>query len=471
MPRCEGLEMRRSGVATLWVLLTLPVLFLLVLYSVETGRLHLARQQLVTSLESAAMAAAKKCATADSPNTLEARECALEYAAANLVGQTVPMLDTNHNSAVSPAENASCGGDLVFGSLVEIEPNSEFNTNYLGACGRMEGPNAVATRKTSADDWQTVTLCCREYECLVVVGTINYAVTDPPLVVRIRNRTANSFEFFVQNVNDNSIAPGYDVNFLIVEAGVYTEAADGVKMEAFKYNSTVTDENNSWVGENRGYSNAYANPVVVGQVMSFNDPDWSVFWSHNGDRRLPADASGLYTGKHVGEDPDNTRADETVGYIVFEEGAGEMNGLPFYAGDTQRTVQSIGNNPPFTFAFPFPDAGTFAVVSHSGERGGNGAFAHLHGPDPIDPGVINVSLDEDQIADTERNHVTEHVHYVTLAGPCVVRAQHEMEIDWYFSSLFGCVLANPTIRGEATAYFDCVDQCSKLFCADDFVCD
>jgi len=463
--------MRRRGVATLWILLTLPVLFLLVLYVVEVGRLHLARQQLVTSLESAAMAAAKKCATTDSLNTLDARDCGIDFAAANLVSGLAPTLDANHFAAGTPTENSSCNGDLVFGSLVEVEPNTEFNANYLGGCGRTEGPKAVATRKTSEGDWQTVTLCCREYECMIVVATINYAVADPPLVVRIRNTTGNSFEFFVQNVNDNSVMTGYDVDFLIVEAGVYTAAADGVKMEAFKYDSTVTDENNSWVGENRGYTNAYANPVVVGQVMSHNDPDWSVFWSHNGDRRLPADAGGLYTGKHVGEDFDNTRADETVGYIVFEEGAGEMNGLQFYAGDTQRTVQSISNNPPYTFAFPFPDAGTFAVASQSGERGGNGAWAHLHGPDPIDPGVINLSLDEDQIANAERSHVTEHVHYVTFAGPCVVRAQHQMEVEWYFSNLFGCVLENPTIQGRATAYFDCVDHCSKLFCPDEFICD
>ena len=289
------------------------------------------------------------------------------------------------------------------------------------------------------------------------------------MVVRVRNVGSNQFDFLVQNVNNNAPLAGYDVHFIVVESGVYTQAVHGVTMEAFTYNSTVTDENNSWVGQNRGYANAYANPVVVGQVMSYNDPDWSVFWSHRGNRRFAADASGLWAGKHVGEDFDTTRANETVGYIVFEQGIGTIGGLTYYAGDTQQTVQGIDNSPPFTFANP-STVGTFAVASQSGERGGNGAFALLYGADPVDPGTISVSLDEDQIANAERSHVTEHVHYVSFAGPCVARVQHQMQVDWYFSNLFGCVLSPPTVQGTATAYFDCAENCSKLICVDQFVC-
>ncbi len=467
--RCWRQASGRHGISTLWIVLTLPVLLTLVLYAVEAGRIHLARQQLVTSLESAALAAANRCATGGSPSTLEARNSGIDFAAANLVLGNPPGLSANRDSGNAPSENASCDGDIVFGSLVEVTPRTELHTQYLGACSQRSGPNAVATVQTSTATWQTVRLCFRSYTSMVVVGTINYSDADPPMVVRIRNVGANSFEFFVQNVNNDAPMAGYDVYFLIVEAGVYTMANDGVTMEAFTYNSTVTDEDDSWVGENRGYVNAYANPVVVGQVMSYNDPDWSVFWSHRGDRRFAADTTGLWTGKHVGEDSDVTRANETVGYIVLEEGAGNIGGLTYYAGDTQRSVGGVGNSPPYTFAFP-SDAGTFAVASQSGERGGNGAFALLYGPDPIDPGRIAVSLDEDQNADAERNHVQENVHYAVFAGPCAVHVQQQMEIDWYFSSLFGCVLSNPSVRGQATAYFDCADHCSKLICVDEVVC-
>ena len=460
---------RRRGAATLWIILTLPIMMMLVLYAVESGRLHLARQQLVTSLESAAMAAAQQCATGNDPDTSAARACAIDFAAANFVLETASALDLNFDPAAGPAENADCSGDIVIGTLVEIGAAAEFHATQLGACAALEGPNLIATQRTSAADWQTVSLCCRDYTSMVVVGTPSYSDTDPPMVVRIRNVTSNSFEFLVQNVNNNAPQAGFDVHFLIAEEGVYRGSTDGITMEAVTYLSTVTDENNDFVGENQGYNNAYANPVVVGQVMSFNDPDWSVFYSHNGDRRFPADAGALFTGKHVAEDFDNTRADETVGYMVFEEGAGTLGNLQYFAGDTQRTVQGVGNAPPYTYGFA-SDAGTFAAASQSGMRGGNGSWGILFGDDPVDPGTISVSVDEDQIADAERNHITEHVHYVTVIGPCAVRVRHHRPVDWYFSSLFGCVLSQPTIQGEATAYFDCVDQRSKLICIETFVC-
>lgn len=462
----------RRGISTLWIVLTLPVFMILVLYAVEAGRIHLARQQLVTSLESAALAAAKKCATEPSINTVDARNSAIDFAAANLVLGNPPVLNANRNPGNLPAENASCSGDIVLGSLVEVTPRTELHTQYLGACSQRLRPNAVATVKTSTDTWETVTLCARSYREMVVVGTINYSAADPPMVVRIQNVGTNSFQFFVQNVNTNAPMEGYDVYFLIVDAGVYSVAAgDGITMEAFTYTSTVTDENNRWVGENRGYANAgaYSNPpVIVGQVMSYNDPDWSVFWSHRGDRN-DANAANLWTGKHVGEDPDNTRANETIGYIVLEQGSGNIGGLSYYAGDTGRNVGGVGTSPPYSFAFP-ASAGTFAVASVSGMRGGDGGFAMLYGPDPIDPGRIALAIDEDQLRDSDRNHTTENVHYVAFAGPCAVHVQHQLQIDWYFSSLFGAVLSKPTVKGQATAYFDCDDHCSKLLCVDDIVC-
>ena len=41
-------------------------------------------------------------------------------------------------------------------------------------------------------------------------------------------------------------------------------------------------------------------PVVVGQVMSYNDPDFSVFWSRGGTPDEPPSNTTLFVGKHVG---------------------------------------------------------------------------------------------------------------------------------------------------------------------------
>lgn len=83
--------------------------------------------------------------------------------------------------------------------------------------------------------------------------------------------------------------------------------------------------------EHLTYNWSYANPVVLGQVMSYNDPDWSAFWCSNGTRQNPPDSSNLYVGKHVGEDTDITRNPEVLGVIVVEAGSGVVNGMSYEA--------------------------------------------------------------------------------------------------------------------------------------------
>jgi len=69
------------------------------------------------------------------------------------------------------------------------------------------------------------------------------------------------------------------VHYLVVEEGVYTEISHDIKMEAVKFNAGVTDRKGSWTGEMRTYANTYLNPVILGQIMTYNDERFSVFWS------------------------------------------------------------------------------------------------------------------------------------------------------------------------------------------------
>ena len=97
-------------------------------------------------------------------------------------------------------------------------------------------------------------------------------------------------------------------------------------VEAQKYTSTVTDRKNSWQGETQSYLHSYNSPpVILGQIMSHNDQDWSVFWNRRSSNRYSPPVqiqNSLKTGKHVGEDNDTDRANETVGFIVIEAGSG-----------------------------------------------------------------------------------------------------------------------------------------------------
>jgi len=84
--------------------------------------------------------------------------------------------------------------------------------------------------------------------------------------------------------------------------------------------TTVTDAKDSWTGEQQSFVGVYALPVVIGQVLSYNDVRWSVFWSRGNDPLTDCAGQDFWVGKHVGEDPERTRSTETIGYIVMESG-------------------------------------------------------------------------------------------------------------------------------------------------------
>jgi hypothetical protein len=156
--------------------------------------------------------------------------------------------------------------------------------------------------------------------------------------------------------------------------------------------------------------------------MSEIDPSWSVFWARGSGFKDPPSSSALYTGKSVGEDPDNTRADETVGFIVLEAGHGTIGGVEFEAALGADTVKGIDNGPPFTYSFnsPFASSPQVAVTSIAGMDGNNGAWSQTYGSSQTTNTTLDLSVDEDDAADAERKHTTEQVAYVVFASPVVV---------------------------------------------------
>lgn len=277
----------------------------------------------------------------------------------------------------------------------------------------------VASSVTSA--WQTITLP-KTYNSMVVVATPNYSTSDAPAVVRIRNAGAGStFEMRVDSAGPNAVGT-MDVHYMVMEEGVYdVPGANGYKLEATKYNSTVTDENNSWVGQTRSYQQSYSSPVVVGQVMTYNDPAWSVFWAAGNTRQNPSN-SVLRVGKHAGEDANASRSDETVGYIVFEattDGSAQIDGQSFVAALGADAIKGMGDSVK-TASHQYSGIGlanaSTAVLSQAAMDGGNGGWAVLRGDNPVSGGSINLGIEEDQSKDTERKHTPEQVSYVAFAS-------------------------------------------------------
>ena len=283
--------------------------------------------------------------------------------------------------------------------------------------GPVSGPT-LQTRVVPnvTNDWTTVTLG-QAYASMVVICSPNYDSTSVPLVTRLRNASGDRFDVRVDRTDELANAvPGVTVHCLAVEEGVYTEAEHGATMEAVKYTSSVTDHSRSWVGESRTFAGVYSVPVVLGQVMTYADPDFSVFWARGSSRGTPPSSGSLWVGKHVGEDPDRGRLDEVVGYLVIEAGGGTIDAVPYLAGVGNDTVRGVGNRPPYVYSVTEPATPTLAVVSASAMDGRNGGWPILYGSTAVTPGALNLAFEEDQAKDTERRHSTEQVAYV-LFGP------------------------------------------------------
>jgi len=274
--------------------------------------------------------------------------------------------------------------------------------------------DAAAETHTAVAGGSPITIALQNsYPSPVVVCSAEHANNPAPVVVRVSNVTPGSFDVYLQN--PSGAAPvAENVTCLVVEEGVWV--MDDLKLEARTYLSTVTDARGSWMGENRLYGQAYANPVVIGQVMSDQDPAWSVFWSHGGARAEPPSPFSLWVGKHVGQDPNQVRADETVGYLVLEAGSGTIGGNPFVVALGPDTVRGVDNRRVAEYEFPTPFATTpeITLVGQSAMDGSDGSWAYLLGPSPTDTTSLRSVVDEDQLADSERVHTTEQVAFLAL---------------------------------------------------------
>jgi hypothetical protein len=227
-----------------------------------------------------------------------------------------------------------------------------------------------------------------------------------PAVVRIRNVQSTSFEVRIQNPS-NSVLAGRDVHCIVVEEGSW-KLPDGRSIESQKFNSTITDRKGSWVGQPLSLKNLYSKPVLLGQVLTYNDARWSVFWSRLSKSRV---------GKHVGEDTRKTRNAEMIGYIVFEAGHDSTSSpIEFETGRSPDMFTSYVNTKlSLAYQTKFSSTPVVAVVSQTSMDGSDGSWAVLTTSN-LTTTSLGISVDEDQTLDVERIHTTEIVHFAVFSA-------------------------------------------------------
>jgi len=266
--------------------------------------------------------------------------------------------------------------------------------------------------------------------CTYVLGTFagvrpNYV--NLPAVTRIQNIGSNSFQLRIQGWEDTAASPA-DVHCMIMDQGAHT-LPDGRKVEA---HSVLSDQTNGQYSTDGRWDQTlledvsasvvhnYTNPVVVGQVMSFNDARASVIYLTDCDSRqnhpfMTGMADGICVGKHIGQIA-SSRAPETIGYIIGETGSGTINNV-FYELALGTDSVSGNNNSNSGNSYPLTRHHTMAVLSQGGEDGGNGSWAVLYGNTPLTAGAMSLVVDEEIFErDTTRNHTAEPVYYWAFAG-------------------------------------------------------
>lgn len=304
--------------------------------------------------------------------------------------------------------------------------------------------------------WQTVALE-NSYSDAIVVCSYNLpSDSAPPAVTRIQGITPNSFQLRIQQFENSNVVTASDVHCVIADEGAHDSG--GLKYEARKVLSDGTSGlavPGGWNAANTenvttAITQTYSDPHVVGQVMSFNDVNASVFWNFDCDNRgngafFSGQADGICVGKHIGQ-INGTRAAEWLGYIVVEEGVGTVNDISFAANVGPDTGAGVGNNPPFVYNV----TGDFdvGIVTQAGEDGGEGGWTVLYGADPLPSGQILWATDEETVAgDTSRTHTTENIGFWVFDNNQTAKLEAEKSV-----SMFSGNASNYSIPGSDVIY-------------------
>lgn len=130
--QCDETAVRnhRRGVATMYLIIALPVLLLLFAIVTDIGHLWLARIELKTATEAGALAGAQRFTQAD---TTDARLAARTYTEANTVrGQSFqPVLNQANSGSTNTNQNEDINGEIVLGAAglgggnFTFDPNTE----------------------------------------------------------------------------------------------------------------------------------------------------------------------------------------------------------------------------------------------------------------------------------------------------------------------------------------------------------
>jgi len=219
-----------------------------------------------------------------------------------------------------------------------------------------------------------------------------------PVLVRIRNIDQTGFEVRLQewNYQDGSHAPE-TFSYIVMEKGMYTLNND-TKIEAGSFAGSTSF---SKVTLQQSYD---LPPIILTQVMTENETD-----AVTGRTRTISQSSFYYELQEQ-ESTQTSHTTETIGYIAWEPGKGEVANLIYEAGITTNSITHSWMD--ITFQAEFTDL-PFFVASMQTTDGGD--TATVRGQN-ISQTTTQIKIEEEQSKDSEISHTTEAVGYFVIGS-------------------------------------------------------
>lgn len=158
---------------------------------------------------------------------------------------------------------------------------------------------------------------------VVVTGTLQSG--DLPAIPRAYNISSTSFTVRHDSANPSGTTPTRDVCYVVLESGSHNLFGN-VPCEAGRIpNFSTLNSHVNWSSNEtvRIFPlNSYSKPCVFGGVQTSNDDRFQAFWANGGNNITSPSSSAIYLGRHIGADLVTTRANEDMGYIIWESGSG-----------------------------------------------------------------------------------------------------------------------------------------------------
>ncbi|MFC1758347.1 cadherin domain-containing protein [Planctomycetota bacterium] len=294
----------------------------------------------------------------------------------------------NGNGVNASATTVTIGSGNV---KVDFEPGSQTPgpAGAIGEVGKLTVPSSNTSRK-----WRTVSLN-RNYANAVVVMTPVSNNDRDPAVVRVRNITANSFQYRIDEwTYQNDMHGSEQLGYMVVEAGSH-DLPGGERLVAGK----VRAGHNLVNVPLSGFSSA---PNVIATVSSISGGSTVTPRIHN------VSNSEFRIQVQEEEGGDQTHAMETLSYIAIESGSGESGNLDYIAGNTGRTVTHNVSSVAFGSRF---SASPVFLASISSRFGGDTIALRLN---DITANRADIRLQEEASRDSEIGHTQENVSFLAI---------------------------------------------------------